>query len=85
MEENKTDIYKDENYAIQLDAKLDIGMIWVAHQQLATLFRRGYKTIYRHVNNAFKEELADDVSVVKKLNITPQVFIKRMNRYQLSE
>ena len=85
MEENKTDIHKDENYAIQLDVKLDIGMIWFAHQQLATLFRRGYKTIYRHVNNAFKEELADDVLVVKNLNITPQVFIKRMNRYQFSE
>lgn len=85
MEENKTDIHKDENYAIQLDVKLDIGMIWVAHQQLATLFRRDFKTIYRHVNNAFKEELADDVLVVKNLNITPQVFIKRMNRYQLSE
>ena len=35
MEENKTDIHKDENNAIQLDVKLDIGMIWVNRYQLS--------------------------------------------------
>ncbi len=65
MEENNILIYKDENNAIQLDVKLDNGMIWVTRQQLATLFGRDYKTISKHINNAIKEELADEVVVAK--------------------
>ena len=65
MEENKIAIYKDENNAIQLYVKLDNGMIWVTRQQLATLFGRDYKTISKHINNALREELADEVVVAK--------------------
>ena len=70
MEENKIVIYKDENNAIQLDVKLDNGMIWVTRQQLATLFGRDYKTISKHINNALKEELADEGVVAKFANTT---------------
>ena len=70
MEENKIVIYKDENNAIQLDVKLENGMIWVTRQQLATLFGRDYKTISKHINNALKEELADEVVVAKFANTT---------------
>ena len=70
MEENNILIYKDENNAIQLDVKLDNGMIWVTRQQLATLFGRDYKTISKHINNAIKEELADEVVVAKFANTT---------------
>lgn len=70
MEENSILIYKDENNAIQLDVKLDNGMIWVTRQQLATLFGRDYKTISKHINNAIKEELADEVVVAKFANTT---------------
>jgi len=40
-------------------------MLWLDCQQLATLFGRDYKTISKHINNAFKEELADSVVVAK--------------------
>ena len=70
MEENNILIYKDENNAIQLDVKLDNGMIWVTRQQLATLFGRDYKTISKHINNAIKEELADEVVVTQIANTT---------------
>jgi hypothetical protein len=40
-------------------------MIWVTRQQLATLFGRDYKTISKHINNALREELADEVVVAK--------------------
>ena len=70
MEENKIVIYKDENNSIQLDVKLDNGMIWVTRQQLATLFGRDYKTISKHINNALKEELADEVVVAKFASTT---------------
>ena len=44
---------------------MDGEMIWLTRQQLATLFGRDYKTISKHINNALKEELADEVVVAK--------------------
>ena len=38
----------------------------------ATLFGRDYKTISKYVNNALKEELADEVGVAKFANTTQQ-------------
>jgi hypothetical protein len=70
MEENKIVIYRDENNAIQLEVKMDGDMVWLTRQQLATLFGRDYKTISKHINNALKEELADEVVVAKFANTT---------------
>lgn len=81
MEENKIVIYKDENNAIQLDVKLDKGMIWVTRQQLSTLFGCDYKMISKHINNALKEELADEMVVAKFSNATQHGDFKRMNRH----
>ena len=69
-EDQKIVIYKDENNAIQLDVRVDGEMIWLTRQQLATLFGRDYKTISKHINNALKEELADEVVVAKFANTT---------------
>ena len=44
--------------------------MWLTRQQLATLFGRDYKTISKHINNALKEELADEVVVAKFANTT---------------
>ena len=70
MGNDKIIIYKDENNSIQLDVKMDGDMIWLTRQQLATLFGRDYKTISKHINNALKEELADEVVVAKFANTT---------------
>ena len=70
MKEDQIVIYKDENNAIQLDVRMAGKMIWLTRQQLATLFGRDYKTISKHINNALKEELADEVVVAKFANTT---------------
>ena len=70
MEENQIVIYKDKNNSIQLEVKLNGDMIWLTRQQIATLFGRDYKTISKHINNALKEELADEVVVAKFANTT---------------
>lgn len=70
MEDNKIVIYKDENNTIQLEARMEGDMVWLTRQQLATLFGRDYKTISKHINNALKEELADEVVVAKFANTT---------------
>ena len=68
--ENQIVIYKNESNAIQLEVKMDGDMLWLTRGQLATLFGRDYKTISKHINNALKEELADEVVVAKFANTT---------------
>ena len=63
--ENQIVIYKEESGAIQLEVKMDGDMLWLTRGQLATLFGRDYKTISKHINNALKEELSDEVVVAK--------------------
>ena len=70
MKQDQIVIYQDENNAIQLEVKMDGEMIWLTRQQLATLFGRDYKTISKHINNALREELADEVVVAKFANTT---------------
>ncbi len=70
MEENKIIIYTDETNSIQLEVRMEREMVWVTRQQLAVLFERDYKTISKHINNALKEELADEVVVAKFANTT---------------
>ena len=70
MKQDQIVIYKDENNAIQLEVRMEGEMIWLTRQQLAKLFGRDYKTISKHINNALKEELADEVVVAKFANTT---------------
>ncbi len=70
MKQDQIVIYRDENNAIQLEVRVDGDMVWLTRQQLATLFGRDYKTISKHINNALKEELADEVVVAKFANTT---------------
>ena len=69
-EDQKIVIYKDENNSVQLEVRMDGEMIWLSRQQLAILFERDYKTISKHINNALKEELADEVVVANFANTT---------------
>ena len=46
---------------VRLDATHDT--VWLNRQQMAELFERDVKTIGKHINNALREELADDSDV----------------------
>src|SRR5574344_337470 len=70
MKKDQIVIYKDENNSIQLDVRMEGEMLWLDRQQIATLYGRDYKTISKHINNALKEELADEVVVAKFANTT---------------
>ena len=70
MEQNHIVIYQTEDGQTQIDVRLENEMIWLTRQQLADLFGRDYKTISKHINNALKEELADEVVVAKFANTT---------------
>ena len=72
MEENEIIIYQTEDGQTQIDVRLENDMIWLTRQQLADLFGRDYKTISKHINNALKEDLAEEVVVAKFANTTRQ-------------
>lgn len=62
-------IYTSPDGQIKLDVKLDQETVWLTRHQIAQLYGRDYKTIAKHINNALKEELANE-SVVAKFATT---------------
>lgn len=65
MEENinrgEIIIYRAEDNTVQLDVRMEQDTVWLTASQMAMLFGRDVKTIYKHINNALREELADEV------------------------
>lgn len=70
MDEKKDEIILFENQGVRLEVNLKDETVWLNRQQLADLFDRDIKTIGKHINNALKEELKDDNSVVAKFATT---------------
>jgi hypothetical protein len=56
-------LYQPDNL-IRLEVRLEDETVWLNRHQPAELFDRDVKTIGKHINNALKEELSDDFSVV---------------------
>ncbi len=61
------EIIKFVNGNLQLDVTVspDKETVWLNRNQIAQLFDRDVKTIDKHINNALKEELANEVVVAK--------------------
>lgn len=59
-------IYQSEDIDIKIEVELQDGMVWLSRNQIAELFGRDVKTIGKHINNALKEELVDEIGCVAK-------------------
>ena len=70
MDKNKIVLYETADREITLEVNTDGDTVWLNRNQLALLFDRDVKTIGKHVNNALKEELYNDDSVVAKFATT---------------
>ena len=70
MNEKKNEIILFENQGVKLEVNLKDETFWLNRDQLAKLFDRDIKTIGKHINNALKEELSEDNSVVAKFATT---------------
>ena len=70
MQNEKNEIILFENQGVKLEVNLKDETVWLNRKQLSKLFERDIKTIGKHINNALKEELADDNSVVAKFATT---------------
>ncbi len=65
MDEKKNVIILFENQGVKLEVNLKEETVWLNRQQLAKLFDRDIKTIGKHINNAWREELKDIPTVAK--------------------
>ncbi len=65
MKESSVVIYKSNDGQAQIDVRLDGETVWLNAYQMAELFNRDDKTIRKHIVNAMKEELQDEVVVAK--------------------
>ena len=78
MEEKKNEIILFENQGVKLEVNVKDETVRLNRQQLAKLFDRDIKTIGKHINNALKEELLEDNSVVAKFATTASDGNKRI-------
>ena len=68
--ENEIVLFETEDHEVKLHVPVENNTVWLNRKQLAELFGRDVKTIGKHINNALKEELKDDNSVVAKFATT---------------
>lgn len=64
---NEIVLFETEDKEIKLSVPVDVEQetVWLNRNQMADLFDRDVKTIGKHINNALKEELDDQVVVAK--------------------
>ena len=73
----KNEIIIFENQEVKLEVNMKDETVWLNAEQIAKLFDRDYKTIRKHINNALKEELANDEVVAKFATTTKHGAIER--------
>ncbi|MCR5122510.1 MAG: virulence RhuM family protein [Ruminococcus sp.] len=70
MENNEIILFETLDHAVKLNVNMDGETVWLNRTQMAELFGRDIKTIGKHINNALKEELEGDNSVVANFATT---------------
>ena len=62
---NEIVLFETEDKEIKLSVPIEQETVWLNRNQMADLFDRDVKTIGKHINNALKEELDNQVVVAK--------------------
>ena len=70
VNENEIIIFETKDKSISLPVRIENESVWLNRNQMAELFERDVKTIGKHINNALKEELSEQNSVVAKFATT---------------
>ena len=68
---NEIVIFETEDKAVTLSVPVEQETVWLNRDQMAELFDRDVKTIGKHINNALKEELDNQVVVANFATTTP--------------
>ena len=85
MDKNEIVLFETEDKSITLPVSVDQETVWLNRQQMAELFDRDAKTIGKHINNAIREELADQVVVAKFATTTPHGAIEGKTQTHYTE
>ena len=64
---NEIIIFETKDKSISLPVRIENESVWLNRNQMAELFERDVKTIGKHINNALREELSEQNSVVANL------------------
>lgn len=70
MDNNEIILFETEDRMISLPVMVKNETVWLNRNQLSELFERDIKTIGKHINNALKEELSGQNTVVAKFATT---------------
>lgn len=72
MNGNQIVLFESNDREVTIPVVVDKGSetVWLTRNEMSALFDRDVKTIGKHINNALKEELSDDDSVVAKFATT---------------
>ena len=65
MKDNELILFETEDRSVTLSVPVNQEMVWLSRNQMAELFDRDTKTIGKHINNALREELDNQVVVAK--------------------
>ena len=83
--ENEIVLFETEDKEITLNVKVDQDTVWLNRNQMADLFGRDVKTIGKHINNAVREELSDQVVVAKFATTTQHGAIEGKTQTHMTE
>ena len=84
-EEKELVLFETEDRAISLSVPIENETVWLNRNQMSELFGRDIKTIGKHIQNALKEELADQVVVAKFATTTQHGAIEGKTQTHLIE
>ena len=85
MKKNELVIFETVDNAVQLEVPIEGETVWLNRQQMAELFDRDVKTIGKHINNALREELDDQVVVAKFATTTPHGAIEGKTQTHMTD
>ncbi len=69
---NEIILYRPNELSEHIEVKFEEETVWLSQQQMATLFSQTKQNISLHINNCFKENELDAISVVKESLTTAQ-------------
>lgn len=67
---NELTLFETQDGNISLPVRIENETVWLNRNHMAELFDRDIKTIGKHINNALKEELSEQDTVVAKFATT---------------
>ncbi len=85
MNKNEIVIFETEDRSVTLPVAVEQDTVWLNRNQMAELFDRDVKTIGKHINNALKEELNNEVVVAKFATTTSHGAIEGKTQTHMTE